>query len=83
MRATFFRRAHGTPGALERNQDLRHARVRKVQLDSRRLGEVAHWTNPVACALRDGLMRILPAAAGDRQYESLVTPGLALLGATS
>lgn len=66
-------------GALDRYVERRHARVRKVQLDSRRLGEVAQWRNPLACALRDGLMRVLPASAGERQYRKIVEPGLALL----
>lgn len=68
----------GTMGALERYVSRRQARVRKVQLDSRRLGAVSHWTNPVARALRDGLLRLTPAAAGNAHYRSLVEPGLAL-----
>ncbi len=69
----------GIDGAFERYVTCRHARVRKVQLDSRRLGEVAHWRNPVARSVRDGLMRLLPASVGDKQYRSIVEPGLALL----
>ncbi len=68
----------GLDGALERYVQMRHERVRKVQLDSRRIGAVAHWQNPVARVLRDALMRLLPTSVGDRQYRGLVEPGLAL-----
>lgn len=69
----------GIEGALQRYTARRHARVRRIQLDSRRLGAVAHWQNPLARTLRDGLMRLLPASAGDAQYRRIVEPGLALL----
>ncbi len=71
----------GADGALERYREVRHQRVRRMQLDSRRLGQVAHWQNPVGCALRNGLLRSLPAALGDLQYRRVVEPGLALLSA--
>lgn len=69
----------GIDGALERYIALRHARVRRIQLDSRRLGEIAHLRNPLARTLRDGLMRLLPASAGVAQYRRVVEPGLALV----
>jgi 2-polyprenyl-6-methoxyphenol hydroxylase-like FAD-dependent oxidoreductase len=69
----------GVPGALERYQARRHARVARVQLDSRRLGALAHWKHPAAQALRNGLLRRLPAALGARQYQRVVAPGLALM----
>jgi hypothetical protein len=58
---------------------VRHDRVRRIQLDSRRLGEVAHWQNPIGCALRNGLMQVLPAKLGAIQFQRVVEPGLALL----
>lgn len=69
----------GPDGALERYRDARQARVRAVQLDSRRLGQVAHWENLLLRGVRDGLMRLLPASVGDRQYRRVIEPGLALL----
>jgi 2-polyprenyl-6-methoxyphenol hydroxylase-like FAD-dependent oxidoreductase len=69
----------GVEGALGRYQALRHARVRTVQLDSRRLGQVAHWEGGVVRAVRDGLMRALPASLGDSQYRRVIEPGLALV----
>ncbi len=71
--------APGFDGALERYVESRHDRVRAVQLDSRRIGEVSHWRNPLARALRDGILRLVPDAASDAQYRRLVEPGLALL----
>lgn len=56
----------------------RHPRVRKVQLDSRRLGRLAHWSSAAAVWIRDSLFRLMPAAVGDRQYLDVVRPGLAL-----
>lgn len=71
--------ALGVEGALERYRSLRHARVREVQLDSRRLGRIAHWRNPSLRWLRDGVLRALPESAGRAQYRRIVDPGLALL----
>jgi 2-polyprenyl-6-methoxyphenol hydroxylase-like FAD-dependent oxidoreductase len=71
--------APGAEGALERYRELRHARVRRMQLDSRRLGELAHWQHPVGCALRNALLRALPRSLGDAQFRRVVEPGLALL----
>lgn len=68
----------GIEGACKRYAARRHARVRRVQLDSRRLGDVAHWSNPVACALRDHVMRSLPASLTDAQYRSIVAPGIGI-----
>jgi 2-polyprenyl-6-methoxyphenol hydroxylase-like FAD-dependent oxidoreductase len=71
--------AVGAEGALDRYRSLRHARVRRVQLDSRRVGRIAHWRNPLVRWLRDGLLRALPESAGRAQYRRVVDPGLALL----
>jgi 2-heptyl-3-hydroxy-4(1H)-quinolone synthase len=57
----------------------RQARVRTVQLDSRRLGEVAHWQSGVGCAVRNALLKALPNSLGRRQLEQLVRPGLDLV----
>ena len=71
--------APGLEGAVDRYRSVRHARVRRVQLDSRRIGRMAHWRSPLACWLRDGFLRALPESAGRAQYRRVVDPGLALL----
>lgn len=68
----------GAEGALERYRQLRHARVRQVQLDSRRLGAVAHWAHPAARGLRDAVLRLMPDSAGRAQTRRLLEPGLEL-----
>lgn len=73
--------AAGPSGFVARYAAARHDRVRRVQLDSRRFGAVAHWTNPVAVALRNALLRATPEHLGRAQYARVVEPGLALLGA--
>ena len=69
----------GVEGALGRYVTLRHARVRAVQLDSRRLGQLAHLDNAALGFVRDNLLRLLPQRMADAQYERLVQPGLSLL----
>lgn len=69
----------GAHGVLARYTALRHVRVRKVQLDSRRLGAVAHWRSPLARTLRDGLLRLLPTAATYGHYRQLIDPAFVLL----
>lgn len=69
----------GPAGLAERLAAARQERVRKVQLDSRRFGEVAHWENPLATWVRNTALRLVPAAAGRRQYAQLVEPGLGLV----
>lgn len=66
----------GADQALVRYRSSRAARVRKVQLDSRRLGKVAHWTNPVASGVRTAAMLAMPDRAMDRTLSSLVQPGI-------
>ena len=55
---------------------IRHNRVAKVLQDSRRLGQMAHMENPVACWLRDTLARYLPRSVSEKQYLRLIEPGL-------
>lgn len=71
--------AQGVSGALERYTAMRHARVRTVQLDSRRVGQVAHIANPVVSWLRDGALRMMPDFAMLAQYRKIVQPGLDLV----
>jgi len=71
--------ASGLGGALARYMGARHARVRAVQLDSRRLGQLAHLASPLLARLRNTLMRGVPQALTDAQYHRLVQPGLDLV----
>jgi 2-heptyl-3-hydroxy-4(1H)-quinolone synthase len=57
---------------------LRHERVWRVQRDSRRFGEMAHWDAPAAIWLRNTLVRWMPRSLADRNYRAVVEPGLAL-----
>lgn len=72
----------GPVGALDRYRAARHRRVRSLQLAARRIGHVSHWTNPVARAVRDQALRLVPRSTADAQYDRLVRPGLALLTTT-
>lgn len=60
----------------------RHPRVRRVQLDSRRFGRIAHCASPPAVWARDTLVRLLPQSMADRQYLQVVGPGLELARAS-
>ena len=71
--------ADGIKGALVRYRSLRERRVRKVLLDSRRLGAIAHWENPVACFVRDTAIRLVPTFIANAQYRSLIVPGIELV----
>lgn len=70
--------ADGADGALARYATARAARVREVQLTSRRIGAVAHWRSPSAITLRAAAMRATPASAGARTLARLVRPGVEL-----
>lgn len=54
----------------------RHDRVARIGLGARRLGRVAQWENPLACALRDALVRLTPASAGDRMLRDMIGEGV-------
>lgn len=60
----------------------RHPRVRKVQLDSRRVGRVAHYESAPAVWARNTVVRLLPQTMADRQYLQVVEPGLDLARAS-
>ena len=57
---------------------IRHSRVVQLQRTSRLLGEVAHWEHHWSCALRDGLLRSVPARVSERQYAKMIQQGIAL-----
>lgn len=65
-------------GSREDYVALRNDRVRKVQLDSRRFGQMAALTNPVGRWARDVVIRATPDSVMERHYRALVTPGIEL-----
>ncbi len=60
------------PAAL---QAARDARVRGIKTQSRRIGAVAQWHNPVACWVRNGLAKMTPGSLG--VIEKMLKPGIA------
>jgi 2-polyprenyl-6-methoxyphenol hydroxylase-like FAD-dependent oxidoreductase len=56
----------GLAAALAAWTARREPRVTWVQNQSRRIGRVAQWQGRVACALRNGLVRLAPDAANER-----------------
>ena len=57
---------------------IRHSRVVQLQKTSRLLGQVAHWEHSWSCAIRDGLLRSVPARVSERQYAKMIQQGIAL-----
>lgn len=58
--------------ALRQYEARRLARTSAIVLQARRLGQVAQWSNPLACRLRDALLRRLPARLQHKQLEEIV-----------
>ncbi len=56
--------------ALRRYEARRVKRANGITLASRRIGEVGQWANPVACRVRDAVMKRLPQAAQMQQLEA-------------
>lgn len=54
-------------------EQRRLERTRYIILQSRKVGEVAQWQNPVLGWLRDRLMANLPQSAKNKQFEKLLT----------
>ena len=57
--------------ALAAYESRRRRRVEWVQSRSRRLGRVAQWQSPFACAARNTLLRLLPAGASSSGLRRL------------
>ena len=62
---------------LERYRALRHHRVRRMQLASRRLGEAGHWPAPLR-APRNWLLRAIPDRLTRAMLRSELAPGFDL-----
>lgn len=76
---TLSLRAHDDDAAVATAfRQLRAARVTSIQRTSRRIGAVAQWSNPLACALRDALLRAMPARSTLKSLERTIGPGMRL-----
>lgn len=49
----------------------RVARANAVVMRARRLGQVGQWRHPLAVYIRNSIMRLLPASAGEREVRDL------------
>lgn len=67
-----LRETSDLPETLRRYEALRIQRTTPIVLQSRRIGAVGQWSNPLATRLRNGLLRVVPASARQRQIASLV-----------
>lgn len=77
--ALLLREHAADPSTLPQAIDaLRRSRVASVQRASWRIGQVSHWSNPVACSLRNALLRVTPDSASSRQARQLWQPGVEL-----
>lgn len=54
-------------------EQRRLERTRYITVQSRKVGEVAQWQNPVLGWLRDRIMTNLPQSAKDKQFKKLLT----------
>ena len=53
-----------------RDEQARFDRTAAVVNDSRRLGSMLQWRNPVLCWLRDSLIRLTPRSRNERMFLS-------------
>ena len=61
--------ASDVPAALEAYQHARIPRANAIVRQSRRVGEVGQWANPLACAVRNMLARLLLPLSIERQLR--------------
>src|SRR5690606_18637924 len=61
------------PEALKRYQRTRVSRANTIVRESRRLGELAQWSHPLAVAARNILVRLAPAGLQRRRMARLVS----------
>jgi 2-polyprenyl-6-methoxyphenol hydroxylase-like FAD-dependent oxidoreductase len=55
--------------ALAAYQVKRVARANRVVVESRRLGAIAQWKHPLACTLREVLMRVTPVGTVAKRLQ--------------
>lgn len=70
--------AADVPTALAAWEAQRAPRVAAVVNNSRRIGAIGQWSNPVAAGMANLLMKLTPASVGRKSMQALVQPGLEL-----
>jgi len=58
--------------ALRRYEAVRRPRTVAIQRRSRQIGVVGQWANPLACVLRDRMLRLLPEEGRLRQLDPIL-----------
>jgi len=58
--------------ALREYESKRMARANMIVARSRQIGAVGQWENPLACTLRNTLLRLMPASMRMKQLEEVV-----------
>jgi 2-polyprenyl-6-methoxyphenol hydroxylase-like FAD-dependent oxidoreductase len=61
------------PAALARYQSLRIPRANGVVRQSRRLGQLGQWENPLACWVRDRLFQMVPDSSVRTNLRRVLT----------
>jgi 2-polyprenyl-6-methoxyphenol hydroxylase-like FAD-dependent oxidoreductase len=69
--ATEMGKATHIPTAFKNYENKRRERTRYITLQSRKIGQVAQWQNPVLGLLRDTLMKSLPESIRMKQFDKL------------
>jgi 2-polyprenyl-6-methoxyphenol hydroxylase-like FAD-dependent oxidoreductase len=62
--------------ALRRYEQRRIPRTTMIVNRSRQLGRIAHLRNPLACRIRDAVMKATPERVQRRQQERVIGPGV-------
>jgi 2-polyprenyl-6-methoxyphenol hydroxylase-like FAD-dependent oxidoreductase len=63
---------HSLPEALHRYETERMPRTAWITDQSWKIGRVGQWENPVACMLRNGLVRFTPRRFMEKMLEKAV-----------
>ena len=70
--------ATSIPMILQRYTQLHQTRVAQVQNRSRQVGQIAQWSNELACRLRDFIARVTPQSASQKNLQNTLQPGVHL-----
>ena len=65
-------RTESVTDAIRGFEKRRHARAATINKESRRVGTVGQWQNGVAVAIRDAVMRAVPATVTERHLRSVI-----------
>ena len=69
--AVCLRKSAGVVAGLSEYQRRRVPRTSRIVLESRRIGEVGQWKNPLLCWLRDAAMRVTPSRMTVRHMDAV------------